>query len=119
MFILNTVPQNCKILHLIGPNDLKTTVHASDAELSRSSNCGGKNVGTHLSEGSSQKFPDCTFQLCAANTMTTSKKDLFLDLEFYGDDADLVPLSMGAPGPEAMAGCKELLMDATKETLVS
>ncbi|KAK3102686.1 hypothetical protein FSP39_013144 [Pinctada imbricata] len=48
---------------------------------------------------------------------TNEKKDLFQDLEFYNDESDIIPLSMGAPGPEALAGCNELMFEATKLTL--
>lgn len=46
-----------------------------------------------------------------------AKKDLFQYLELYSPDTGIIPLSMGAPGPSAMKGCSELLMEATRITL--
>ena len=48
-----------------------------------------------------------------------AKKDLFQYLELYKPDTGIIPLSMGAPGPSAMKGCSELLLEATRITLVS
>lgn len=45
-------------------------------------------------------------------------KDLFEYLEFTGNDDDFVPLSMGAPGSETLRGCSDVLLQATKLTLV-
>ena len=48
----------------------------------------------------------------------SAKKDLFQYLELYSPDTDIVPLSMGAPGPSTLDGCSEMLLEATKITLV-
>lgn len=45
------------------------------------------------------------------------KRDLFEDLELYGD-TELIPLAMGAPGPSAISGCKDIMIEATVKTMV-
>ena len=46
------------------------------------------------------------------------KKDLFQYLELYSPESEIIPLSMGAPGPSTLKGCSEVLMEATRITLV-
>lgn len=49
-----------------------------------------------------------------------SKRDLFEDLELYNEKEDnpVIPLAMGAPGKDTISGCKEILLESTRITLV-
>lgn len=45
------------------------------------------------------------------------KRDLFEDIELYDEVTEIIPFSMGAPGPVALSECNAIMMEATAKAL--
>lgn len=52
------------------------------------------------------------------SSKVNKRRDLFEDIELYDEVSEVIPFSMGAPGPIALSECNEIMMKATTKALV-